>query len=150
MQTIYNAVGSKRDVLSRVLDSAAAFEFAPVPLEAEPGRIVAELVEFWRGAYPGSAPLLRVVREAAVGDVEAATLERERTVTQLRRYADVARLLANRGALRTGLSVDHAAAAIFAIGHPETYRTLVLDGHWGDERWAAWAQATLEAALLRP
>jgi AcrR family transcriptional regulator len=31
-QTIYNAIGSKRDLLSRVLDFAAAGERAPVPV----------------------------------------------------------------------------------------------------------------------
>jgi len=32
VQTIYNAVGSKRDLLSRVLDFAAAGERSPVPV----------------------------------------------------------------------------------------------------------------------
>jgi hypothetical protein len=48
-----------------------------------------------------------------------------------------------------GMTIDGAAAAIFAIGHPETYRALVLDADWNDDAWAGWLQATLEAALLR-
>jgi len=48
------------------------------------------------------------------------------------------------------MTVEQAAATIFAMGHPETYRSLVLDGDWDDEQWAAWVQATLEAALLAP
>jgi hypothetical protein len=47
------------------------------------------------------------------------------------------------------LTIDGAAAAIFAIGHPEIYRALVPDGDWDDDAWASWLQATLEAALLR-
>jgi len=47
------------------------------------------------------------------------------------------------------MTIDGAAAAIFAIGHPETYRALVLDGDWDDDGWAIWLQATLEATLLR-
>ena len=69
---------------------------------------------------------------------------------RLHNYGDAARLLAERGALRKGLGIDRAAATIFAIGHPETYRALVLDGDWDDHRWAAWARAALEAALLEP
>jgi len=149
VQTIYNSVGCKRDVLSAVLDLAAAGERAPVLSEPDPRRIIARLVEFWRGSLPRTARVLGVVREAAAADPEAAALEEARSGRQLRGYADVARLLADRGALRTGLSVDHAAAAIFAIGHPETYRTLVLDGSWEGERWSAWARAALEAALLQ-
>lgn len=149
VQTIYNSVGSKRAVLSAVLDLAAAAEPALVVSEPDPGRIIARLVEFWRDSLPRTAGVLRVAREAASADPETAALDRARAGRQLRGYADVARLLADRGALRTGLSVDHAAAVIFAIGHPETYRTLVLEGTWEGERWSAWARAALEAALLQ-
>src|SRR5438477_6153380 len=60
VQTIYNAVGSKRDLLSRVLDFAAAGERAPVAVpqfmreeaesEAGPRRLIAQPVELWRSA----------------------------------------------------------------------------------------------------
>jgi AcrR family transcriptional regulator len=158
VQTIYNAVGSKRDLLSRVLDFAAAGERAPVPVpqvmreqaesEPDPCRIIAQLVEFWRAALPRTAPVFRIVREAAAADPEIASLERGRSAQRLRNYRHAAQLLADRDALRPGLTVDGAAAAIFAIGHPETFRALVLDGGWADDAWADWLQATLEAALL--
>jgi hypothetical protein len=38
------------------------------------------------------------------------------------------------------LTIDQAAATVFAIGHPETYRTHVLDGDWDDDRWASWGR----------
>jgi AcrR family transcriptional regulator len=158
LQTIYNSVGSKRDLLSRVLDSTAAGERAPVPVpqfmreqaecEPDPRRIIAQLVEFWRGALPRTAPVFRIIREAAVADPEIAALERGRTAERLRNYRQAAQLLDDRDALRPGMTVDAAAAAIFAIGHPETYRALVLDGDWNDDAWATWLQATLESALL--
>jgi AcrR family transcriptional regulator len=159
VQTIYNAIGSKRDLLSRVLDFAAAGERAPVPVpqfmreqaerEPDPHRIIAQLVEFWRAAIPRTAPVFRIIREAAAADPEVAVLERGRTGQRLRNYRQAAQLLADRDALRPGMTIDGAAAAIFAIGHPETYRALVLDGDWSDDAWAGWLQATLEAALLR-
>jgi AcrR family transcriptional regulator len=158
VQTIYNSVGSKRDILSRVLDFAAAGDRAPLPVpqfmreqaerEPDPRRIIAQLVAFWRGALPRTAPVFRVIREAAASDPETAALEQARAEQRLRNYGQAARLLAKRGALRKGLGIDQAAAAIFAIGHPETYRSLVLDGDWDDDRWAAWVQDALEAALL--
>jgi AcrR family transcriptional regulator len=158
VQTIYNAVGSKRDVLSRVLDFAAAGERAPAPVpefmrertdsEPDPRRILEQLVEFWRGALPRTAPVFRIIREAAAADPEIAALERERSSQRLRNYRHAAQLLADRHALRSGTTIDSAAAAIFAIGHTETYRTLVVDGDWSDDAWAGWVQATLEAALL--
>jgi AcrR family transcriptional regulator len=160
VQTIYNAVGSKRELLSRVLDFAAAGERAPVPVpqfmreraesEPDPRRIIAQLVEFWRGALPRTAPVFRIIREAAAADPEIAVLERGRAAQRLNNYRAAAQFLADRKALRPGITIDGAAAAIFAIGHPEIYRGLVLDGDWDDDAWASWLQATLEAALLAP
>jgi AcrR family transcriptional regulator len=161
VQTIYNAVGSKRDLLSRVLDFAAAGERAPVPVpqfmreqaesdpDPDPRRIIAQLVEFWRSALPRTAPVFRIIREAAAADPEIVALERGRSAQRLRNYQQAARLLADRKALRPKMTIDDAAAAIFAIGHPESYRALVLDGDWEDDDWSNWVQATLEAALLR-
>jgi AcrR family transcriptional regulator len=160
VQTIYNAVGSKRELLSRVLDFAAAGERAPVPVpqfmrdqaesEPDPRRIIAQLVEFWRGALPRTAPVFRIIREAAAADPEIGALERARSAQRLGNYRQAAQVLADRDALRAGLTIDGAAAAIFAIGHPETYRALVLVGDWDDDTWAGWLQSTLEAALLGP
>ena len=96
IQTIYNSVGSKRDVLSRVLDFAAAGERAPVPVaqfmreqaerESDPHRLIEQLVEFWHGALPRTAPVFRVLREAAAIDPDAAALERERSAQRLHNY----------------------------------------------------------------
>lgn len=160
VQTIYNSVGAKRELLSRVLDFAAAGERAPTPVaqfmreqaerEGDPRQIVAQLVDFWRDALPRTAPVLRMIREAAAADPDAAELERERAAQRLRNYRQAAQLLARGGNLRHGLTIEQAAAAIFAIGHPETYRTLVLDGAWGNETWTTWARQALEAALIDP
>ena len=158
VQTIYNAVGSKRDLLSRVLDFAAAGERSPTPVpqfmreqaeaEPDPRRIIAQLVEFWRSALPRTAPVFRIIREAAAAHSEIAVLERSRAAQRLHNYQHAAQTLADRGALRPGVTIAAAAATIFAMGHPETYRALVLDGNWTDDAWANWLQATLEAALL--
>jgi AcrR family transcriptional regulator len=158
VQTIYNAVGSKRDLLSRVLDFAAAGERSPVPVpqfmreqadsEPDPREIIAQIVEFWRGALPRTAPVFRIIREAAAADPEIAALERGRAAQRLHNYREAAQLLAERNALRAGVTIDQAAASIFAIGHGEIYRTLVLEGDWDDDAWAAWSRSALEAALL--
>lgn len=158
VQTIYNSIGSKRELLSRVLDHAAAGRRAPAAVaqfmaeqaerETAPRVIISQLVEFWREALPRTAPVFRVIREAAAGDPEASALEHTRAKQRLRNYEHAARLLAERGGLRAGMTMDQAAATIFAVGHPETYRTLVLDGDWSEDRWARWAQTALEAALI--
>jgi AcrR family transcriptional regulator len=158
VQTIYNSVGSKRDLLSRVLDYAAAGDRAPIPVpefmrehaerQIDPHKIVDDLVAFWRGALPRTAPIFRIIREAAAVDTEAAALERSRANQRLRNYETAAALLKRTGGLRDGLSVEQAAATIFAVGHPETYRAFVLEGKWNARQWTTWVHATLTAALL--
>jgi len=97
---------------------------------------------------PRTAPVFRIIREAAAADPEVAALERARAAQRLNNYRDAATLISDRGALRAGVTIDQAAASIFAIGHSETYRALVLEGDWDDDDWAGWVQATLESALL--
>ncbi|MDP9266270.1 MAG: TetR family transcriptional regulator [Chloroflexota bacterium] len=160
VQTVYNSIGGKRELLSRVLDFAAAGDRAPEPVpefmrrmaeaETDPRRIIDQLVRFWQDALARTAPVFRILREAAVVDADAAALERRRAAQRLRNYGQAAELLAARGALRSGLTLDAAAATIFAIGHPETYRALVIEGGWDAQRWAAWARASLHNALLTP
>jgi len=158
VQTIYNSVGAKRDLLSSVLDLAAAGERAPTPVpafmtaqaerESDPRRIIDQLVEFWRGGLPRTAPVFRVIRQAAALDPDVAALERQRAEQRLRNYGIAARILDERGALRPGLSREDAATAIFAIGHPDFYRFFVLEEGWEPERWADWVRECLYAALL--
>src|SRR6476659_7847717 len=84
VQTIYNSVGAKRELLSRVLDFAAAGERAPTPVAEvmreraeradDPRQILEQLVDFWRDALPRTAPVFRMIREAAAGDADAAQL----------------------------------------------------------------------------
>ena len=160
VQTIYNSVGSKRDLLSRVLDYAAAGERAPTPVptfmrdqterEPDPRRIIDQLVEFWRGGLERTAPVFQVIRQAAALDPEVAALERQRAEQRLRNYGIAARILAERGALREGLTPDDAAAVIFTLGHPDQYRFLVKEQGWPADRWAEWVRSALVAALLTP
>ena len=159
VQTIYNAVGSKRDLLIRVLDFAAAGDRAPrtVPsfmqeqaeAEPDPRKVIALLVDFWRGGLQRTAPIFEVIRQAAALDPDIAVLETERGQARLRNYRLAGRMLAERGDLRHGLTPEAAAAIIFSLGHPESYRLLVLRSGWSTDRWAAWVTDALVAALLR-
>jgi hypothetical protein len=114
----------------------------------DPRQILEQLVDFWRDALPRTAPVFRMIREAAAGDADAAQLERVRAAQRLRNYRQPAQLLADKNALRHELTVEQAAATIFAIGHPDTYRALVIDGDWDVDTWTAWARQALEAALI--
>ena len=142
VQTIYNSLGSKRDVLKQVLELVPSDELTTQ--DPDLGRIV----EHWRRALPASARLFRLIRDAAAVDPAIAELERQRGERRLAECETAAHTLEQRGLLREGLTARRAAASIFAIGHPEIYRELVLDGPWDESLWATWARSTLKAALL--
>lgn len=141
-----------------MLDYAAAGEKAPTPVptfmreqaeqEPDPRRIVRQLVDFWSEAHERTLPIFAVIRQAAALDPEVAEFELSRSAQRLRNYEIAARLLAEREAPRPGLTVEDAAASIFAVGHPDLYRFLVREQGWEPSRWAAWAETTLAAALL--
>jgi AcrR family transcriptional regulator len=160
VQTVYNSIGAKRDVLAKVLDYAAAGEHAPTPApavvraqtepERDPRTIIDQLVAFWHESRARTAPYYQVLRQAAALDPEIAELERERAEDRLGSYRELADGLAQRHGLRDGLSIDDAAAIIHATGHPDLYRFLVLEQRWSTRRWAKWVQTTLQAALLAP
>jgi AcrR family transcriptional regulator len=160
IQTVYNSIGSKRNVLAKVLDYAASGKHAPTPPgafalaqgaeEPDARKSLDRLVEFWREARARTAPFYEILRQAAAVDPEAAEFERRRAAERFSSYRAGAQLLADRGALREGLTMDDAAAIYFATGHPEIYRSLVVEGNWTPEHWARWIRSTLEAALLSP
>ena len=128
VQTIYNAVGSKRELLSRALDFAAAGDEAPTPVpvfmherarhETDAREIVRQLVDFWRGGLARTAPVFAVIRQAAALDPEVATLETQRAQQRLRNYGQAASLMAGLGALRPGLSVDECGRHDLRRGPP--------------------------------
>ena len=47
-----------------------------------------------------------------------------------------------------GLDLEMAAGVLHAIGSPETYRLLVVDRGWTDDRFERWLGATLARLLI--
>src|SRR6478735_4095503 len=132
VQTVYFHFGNKRTVLKQALDVAAVGDDEPVPVlerpwlqqaqtESDPHRVVALWVEASRAILDRSAPIMRVVRDAATGDAEMADLwatnEQQRDIS----YRLMAQQLTDRGALKADIPVDEAADVIYAMLSLEAY-----------------------------
>jgi AcrR family transcriptional regulator len=160
VQTIYNSVGGKRDVLSKVLDYAAAGPQAPTTVPefmrertravADGAGVVRLLAEWFAEGMPRTAAVMKAISDAAAVDPEAADLEYERARQRLRNYEEAARAIAARGGLRDGLSAEEAAAVIWSVGNPQTYRFLVERCGWSLPRYRRWVERTLRATMLPP
>jgi AcrR family transcriptional regulator len=157
VQTIYNSVGNKADVLSAVLDLAAAGPGAPalvpdvmrerVARARNALEIIDILADWFVEVHARTAGVFRVIGQAAAVDADVAKLELRRAAQRLHNYGEAASALRARRGLRSGLSDHEAAAAIWAIGHPQVYQSLVIDLGWSVEAYRDWLGKTLGGAL---
>jgi AcrR family transcriptional regulator len=161
VQTVYFHFGNKRTVLKEAVDIATVGDDEPVPLldrpwvqqtrtEPDPQRLVALWVRNSRTIFGRIAPIMRVVRDAAGVDLDMAAQwainEQQRTVA----FRLLAQLLADRGVLKPGVSVDEATDVVFALLSIEIYLLLTGSRGWTPAHWERWTAATLASSLLRP
>jgi TetR/AcrR family transcriptional regulator, regulator of autoinduction and epiphytic fitness len=153
--TVYQTFGNKRSVLARLVDVSIAGDEAPIPLadrpwvralreEADLRQRIRILARNGTVILERRAPIDAVVAAAAATDPEIATLWRQ---MREERHAGQARLLtlvAGEARLRRG-----AADVLYAIGSPETYRSLVEDRGWSPARFERWYAEAIERLLLR-
>jgi hypothetical protein len=63
-------------------------------------------------------------------------------------FATLARLLAERDALKPGMSVAEATDVVFGLLSLELYLLLTTRRGWTSQRWQRWVTEMLSAALL--
>jgi len=160
-ETVYAVFGTKRSLLSELVDvSIAGSDSAPPILqqdpvqqirgEPDPHRRILLLASLGRSILERRAAVDEVVRGAAAADPEIASL---RDLGKAQRFASqraLLRMVVGAAGLRQGLDVETAADVLYAIGSPETYRLLVIDRGWSGPRFERWYAETLERLLLEP
>lgn len=160
-ETVYAAFGSKRALLSTLVDvSIAGSANAPpvleqswvaeMRMEPEARRRLEILARNGQAILERRWLLDEVLRGAAGADPEIAALwERSRG----QRHAgqrELLRLVVGEGLLREGLDVETAADILYALGSPETYGLLVGDCGWTGAKFARWYGETLERLFFDP
>lgn len=160
LQTLYNSIGNKAALLTAVFEATVSGADAPRPVPAfmeeraaaapDAPAVIRQLAQWLVEVHERMAPLWRMIDEAAGQDPEVAALARDRSHQRLANYRRAAEQLRRRGALRRGLGLEEAAALIWSVGHPQVYRTLVLEARWPARRYLRWLESSLSAALLAP
>jgi AcrR family transcriptional regulator len=160
VQTVYFHFGNKRTVLKEAVDIAAVGDDEPVALlerpwfervrdEPDPRRVIALWIENSRTIVERVGPIMGVVRDAAVADIDMAAQWEANEKQRLVAFETMARQLADRDALRHDLSIDDATDIIFALLGLETYLLLTTRRGWTVDKWQRWVTATLTSTLLR-
>ena len=161
VETVYRSASGKAGLLAAAVQAALAggAERAELPVEQREGirRVIEETdghrqLAAYAATQPGVwsrvGPLLRVL-EAATGIDEALVELRESHAQQrlvgLHRFAG---LLAERGVLRPGLTVDRAADMIWTICAQANHDALVTARGWSHQEYREWLSDMLAAALL--
>jgi AcrR family transcriptional regulator len=109
---------------------------------------VATFASIAREVLSRGAEVYPILVTAAGTDPQAAELLDAYARTREQGQGHISRCLADRHALRPGLSERDAADIVHALASPEAYRLLVIGRGWSPDRYESWLSATLATQLL--
>jgi AcrR family transcriptional regulator len=158
--TVLHVFGSKKALLTAVLDVAVGGDDAPVAVldregpqalraEKDQRTQVAMLAAGLTGQLERIRPLDDILRSAAATDADARALREDLQLRQRREaMRAVTSWIAANGDLRDGMSPEQAAAIVWTLTSPEVHQ--MLRDHWGWDvaQYQAWLGTTLERTLL--
>jgi AcrR family transcriptional regulator len=142
--TVYAVFGTKRALLSALIDEALASALPdPQPPDVWPEIVghpdqrerARRLVTVLSAALPRVEPFERVVREGARADEEIAGLARDLLRWRRAHVVRIVDVLAGEDGLRSGVTREEAADLLFALGGPEVYHLLVRIRGWSPEQF---------------
>ena len=159
--TVYRLFASKLGILKALLDVSIGGDDDAVAVadrpqvrallsDPDPHRQLAGFAAMLRELLGRSAPVHRILADAARSDESAAALLAEIARQRQEGQHRVARSLARSKSLRSGLKERDAADIIHALASPEVYGLLVLDRGWSGDRYERWLAAILTDQLLSP
>ncbi len=159
VQTVYFHYGNKATLLKQALDMAAVGDDEPVALldrpwletltaEQDPVRIIELWTAGGREILERVAPLLAVVRGTAGSDPDLAAQWDLNEGQRRTAFRALGELLADRAALRPGLTAEDAADLAFLISSVENYIVATRTLGWTPQRWQSATTAMLASSLL--
>ena len=159
LPTLYRLFGSKRALLSAVLETSFVGDDEPVAFadrpavqaalsEPDPSALLGAFAAIAKDFMNRSSGILHVLATAAQVDAEAAELLAE---IRRQRYTGQSRIVATlvkRGALDPGLAPSEAADLVYLLWSPDTHRILTVERGWTPDQYEAWLARTLRKTLL--
>jgi AcrR family transcriptional regulator len=159
VQTLYAVFGSKRQLLSELVDVTIAGDDAPVALpdrafvaeiRALPGAR-ARLVRFARHlaeTHERQAQVMLALAGAATADADAAAVWRKNLADRQRGMTMFAADLAATGELRDDLSADRVADVLWLAQDVRNYDRLVRERGWSSEEFQQWYVDSVAGVIL--
>ena len=161
VETVYRIFGNKAGLFAAVVEAllAGGAKRAEVPVGERPAiraihdepdarRQVAGYVATQPGIHRRAGPLLRALRDARAVEPELGRLWEEMEARRLEGQGRFVQMLAERGALKPGVTVDAAIDVLWTLSSLAVYDLLVLDRGWSDDRYQAWLAGVLVCELI--
>ena len=151
--TVYAVFGSKRRILTELIDRAA---FGPA-YQALVGEVkdladpVARLrlsARIARQVYDSERLEFDLLRKAGVVIPELAAIEHEKECGRYEGQASTITLLVQSGQLRSGLDEKEARDVFWTLTARDIYRMLVIEREWSSDRYEKWLSEAIVSALV--
>jgi AcrR family transcriptional regulator len=151
--TVYAVFGSKRSILTELIDRAA---FGPVYQDLvatvmelqEPAARLRMAARIARQIYDSERLELDLLRQAGVIIPELAAIERERECGRYDAQAPSIAYLVQSGQLRPGLDEKEARDLLWTLTGRDLYRMLVVERKWSSERYENWLGEAVVTTLV--
>ena len=159
VQTLYAVFGSKRAILTELVDARVVGDddagsvpdredWQAMERETDPHNQIELFASIATRIARRSAAINEVMAAAAGADPEIAALYQRQRHGRYKDERRLARSLARKQALRHGLNETEAADTIWAIATTRTYRALVHERGWNADQYERWLAHVLAGALL--
>jgi AcrR family transcriptional regulator len=154
-QTIYNRIGSKRDLLAALMDvveesGEVAETQRRIAASRDPREVVDLVARLRRLMMEGAGDIIAFTQAAAAFDADVGAAY---AASQARSRAGVARFtarLASLNALRSDLDADSAADVAYAFLHHAIWTRLVDECGWSADEAERWHADVLARMLMKP
>lgn len=158
-ETVYSIFGSKRKVLSHLMDISIGGDDQPIRLldRPEPQAVLQDtdqryqVMMFSKGItdiLARAAQLFEVMRSAAMTEKEIADLLQNLLRERLENMTTFATHLASNGGLHEGMDIPMAGEMVWTLTSPEVFLLLTRDRNYSNERYATWLEVTLTRLIL--
>ena len=158
-ETIYAVFGSKRNILSHLLDISIGGDDAPIPLMERPDpqailqgndqhqqlRMLARSIAT---RMERIAPVFEIMRIAAKTEPDMADLLQHKNKERWQNMEIVIQHVVANGLLRVGMDTAQATDIVWTLMSPEVFLLLTVDRGWSKDQYDEWLADSLIRLLL--
>jgi TetR/AcrR family transcriptional regulator, regulator of autoinduction and epiphytic fitness len=159
VDTVYAAFGSKRGILSSLIDVSLVGDDEETPLleregpqsvrrERDPQRQVELFASDITAIMGRMAPIFSIMRAAAKTEPDIGKMLRRMLDSRLQGMMVFVEALTSNSSLRDGVTRQEAAETVWMLTSAEMYNLAIMDRGWSEEKYQRWLADALVNLLL--